>query len=312
MEKILIIGVSGLTGYKIAKAANLKYDVYGTYNDRQVKLPNCIINKLDLTNQTELKKLFSDVKPDIVINTTALHNVDYCEENSEQAILVNTKAVSYLYESVERYGAKLVHISTDYVFDGKKTIPYTEKDLPNPVSIYANSKLQGEKFLQNSDHIILRPSVIYGWTPLELAGSVSSSGKPMNFALWLLTKLNKNESLKIVTDQYASATLADSLAESVLKIAEADGSGLYHVAGLSCESRYEFSQKLAKEFGYDTNLIQPTDSSQFKQKAERPSYSCLNCEKAIEQFGLNLLTTEHALKIMKEQVVREAPHFIKK
>ena len=312
MEKILIIGVSGLTGYKIAKAANLKYDVYGTYNDRQVKLPNCIINKLDLTNQTELKKLFSDVKPDIVINTTALHNVDYCEENSEQAILVNTKAVSYLYESVERYGAKLVHISTDYVFDGKKTIPYTEKDLPNPVSIYANSKLQGEKFLQNSDHIILRPSVIYGWTPLELTGSVSSSGKPMNFALWLLTKLNKNESLKIVTDQYASATLADSLAESVLKIAEADGSGLYHVAGLSCESRYEFSQKLAKEFGYDTNLIQPTDSSQFKQKAERPSYSCLNCEKAIEQFGLNLLTTEHALKIMKEQVVREAPHFIKK
>ncbi len=312
MEKILIIGVSGLTGYKIAKAANLKYDVYGTYNDRQVKLPNCIINKLDLTNQTELKKLFSDVKPDIVINTTALHNVDYCEENSEQAILVNTKAVSYLYESVERYGAKLVHISTDYVFDGKKTIPYTEKDLPNPVSIYANSKLQGEKFLQNSDHIILRPSVIYGWTPLELAGSVSSSRKPMNFALWLLTKLNKNESLKIVTDQYASATLADSLAESVLKIAEADGSGLYHVAGLSCESRYEFSQKLAKEFGYDTNLIQPTDSSQFKQKAERPSYSCLNCEKAIEQFGLNLLTTEHALKIMKEQVVREAPHFIKK
>jgi len=312
MEKILIIGVSGLTGYKIAKAANLKYDVYGTYNDRQVKLPNCIINKLDLTNQTELKKLFSDVKPDIVINTTALHNVDYCEENSEQAILVNTKAVSYLYESVERYGAKLVHISTDYVFDGKKTIPYTEKDLPNPVSIYANSKLQGEKFLQNSDHIILRPSVIYGWTPLELAGSVSSSGKPMNFALWLLTKLNKNESLKIVTDQYASATLADSLAESVLKIAEADGSGLYHVAGLSCESRYEFSQKLAKEFGYDTNLIQPTDSSQFKQKAKRPSYSCLDCTKAIKEFDLNLLTTENSLKIMKEQVEKEAPHLLSK
>jgi len=146
--------------------------------------------------------------------------------------------------------------------------------------------MRGEKILQNSNHIILRPSVVYGWTPLELAGTVSSSGKPMNFAMWLLTKLNKKEPLKIVTDQYATATLADTIAESALKIAEADSSGLYHVSGLSCESRYEFSQKLAKEFGYDVNLIKPTDSSQFKQKAKRPSYSCLDCS---VRFSLEML-----------------------
>jgi len=231
---------------------------------------------------------------------------------SHQAILVNSKAVNNICDSAEKHGAKLVHISTDYVFDGKKTNPYTEKDIPNPISYYGKSKLQGEKSFQNSSHIILRPSVVYGWTPLELAGTVSSSGKPMNFALWLLTKLNKKESLKIVNDQFATATLADTLAESALKMAEADGSGLFHVSGLSCESRFEFSQKLAKEFGYDENLIQPTDSSQFEQKAKRPSYSCLDSTKAKKEFDLNLLTTEDALKIMKEQVEKEAPHLLSK
>ena len=118
--------------------------------------------------------------------------------------------------------------------------------------------------------------------------------------------------MKIVTDQFATATLAETLAESAIKIAEANGSGLYHVSGLSCESRFEFSKKLAKEFGYDENLIQPTDSSQFKQKAKRPSYSCLDNAKAIKEFDLNLLTTEQALEIMKEQVEKEAPHLLSK
>jgi len=311
-KKLLIFGVSGLTGYKIAKSANQKYDVYGTFNERSIDLQNCSISKLNLTEQSNLNKLFSEVKPDVVINTTALHNVDYCEENPEHAILVNETAVHHIYENVEKYGSKLIHISTDYVFDGKKPKPYTEKDEPSPISFYGDSKMRGEKILQNSNHIILRPSVVYGWTPLELAGTVSSSGKPMNFAMWLLTKLNKKEPLKIVTDQYATATLADTIAESALKIAEADSSGLYHVSGLSCESRYEFSQKLAKEFGYDVNLIKPTDSSQFKQKAKRPSYSCLDCSKAIKEFNLNLLTTEDALEIMKEQVEKEAPHLLSK
>jgi len=311
-KKLLVFGVSGLTGYKIAKTAVNKYDVFGTYNERKTELPNCNISKLDITNQTELEKLFSDVKPNIVINTTALHNVDFCEENHEQATLINSKAVSNLHDNSEKHDAKFVHISTDYVFDGKKTEPYTEKDIPNPISFYGESKLQGENSLQNSDHIIIRPSVVYGWTPLELAGTVSSSGKPMNFAMWLLTKLNKKESLKIVTDQFATATLADTLAESAIKIAESNGSGIYHVSGLSCESRFEFSKKLAKEFGYDENQIQPTDSSQFKQKAKRPTYSCLDCNKAMKEFSLNLLKTEDALKIMKEQVEKEAPYLISK
>ena len=309
-KKLLVLGISGLTGYKIAEVANSEYEVHGTFNVRSTKLEGCTTFQLDLTKEEDVTRVFSDIKPDLVINTTALHNVDYCEENQQQATLVNTQVVKHLYENSEKYRSKLVHISTDYVFDGKKTTPYTESDEPSPISFYGRSKLEGEKILARSRHVVVRPSVVYGWTPLELAGTTSSSGKPMNFAMWLLTKLHKKEQLKIVTDQFASATLADSLAEACLRIVKSDKSGLYHVSGLSCESRYEFSTKFAKKFGYDTSLISKSDSSSFIQKAKRPQHSCLDSQKAIKEFNLRLLATEEALDIMKSQVEEEAPHLL--
>lgn len=311
-KKLLILGISGLTGYKIAKKAHSSYDVYGTFNIRPVKLESYTISKLDLTNHEKLRELFSEIKPAIVVNTTALHNVDYCEENREQSSKINTEVVRSLHNNAERFGFKLVHISTDYVFDGNTNRPYKETDNAIPISFYGRTKLEGEKILLNSRHLVIRPSVVYGWTPLELAGTTSSSGKPMNFAMWILTKLAKKEPIKIVTDQFASATLADLLAESILKMADSDKSGLYHVSGLSCESRYDFTIRLAKKFGHDTSLISPTTSTSFVQKAKRPSYSCLDCQKAIKDFGLKLFTTEESLDIMRDQVEKEAPQLLGK
>jgi len=309
-KTLLILGVSGLTGYKICNFTVSKYDVYGTYNIRPTNIENCNIFKLELTQIDQVHKTFAEIKPDIVINTTALHNVDYCEENKNQATQVNVEIVKTLNSNSEKFNSRLIHISTDYVFDGGATRPYTETDKALPISVYGKSKLEGEQILENTKHVVIRPSVVYGWTPLELAGNTSSSGKPMNFALWVLTKLNKKEPLKIVTDQYASATLADSLAESILKIAETHRSGLYHISGLSCESRYDFTIKLAEKFGYDTSLISPTTSTSFVQKAKRPNYSCLDCQKAIREFGLKLLTTDQSLDVMKSQVEKEAPYLL--
>ena len=309
-KRLLVFGVSGLTGYKILKQGSSRFDVHGTYNTRLVNEEGSFSYRLDLGEKDAISKLFSTVQPEIVINTTALHNVDYCEDHSQQAYAINTNAIQTLLENSEKYGSKLIHISTDYVFDGKKTTPYSESDEAIPISLYGQSKFDGEKILEGTNHVVVRPSVVYGWTPLELAGTTSSSGKPMNFALWVLTKLHKNEPLKIVTDQFASSTLADSLAESVLKIAESKKSGLYHVSGLSCESRYDFTVKLAKKFGYDPSLISKVTSKDFVQKAKRPTYSCLNCTKAVNDFNLDLLTTERALDIMKNQVRQEAPHLL--
>lgn len=306
----MILGISGLTGYKIAQKAVNKYDIHGTFNARSIEIENCDISKLDLTKTDDLKNYLATTKPDVIINTTALHDVDYCEENKEETIRVNKTIVEILYSSAERINSRLIHISTDYVFDGNAKIPYSESSQADPLNHYGKSKLDGEKILQGSGHVVVQPSVVYGWTPLELAGVKSSSGKPINFAMWILMKLNKQEQIRIVTDQFASATLADSLAESIIKIVETDKSGLYHISGLSCESRYEFAIKLAKKFGYDSSLISPTTSESFVQKAKRPVYSCLDCQKAIKDFGLKLLTTDESLDIMKSQIEKEASHLL--
>ena len=310
MTKLLICGISGLTGYKIANLAS-NFDVTGVYNTRSVKL-DCETVKADLSISETTDNLFSKIEPDIVINTTALHNVDFCEENPEKSFEVNTKLVQNLFDNCEKINARLIHLSTDYVFDGKKSKPYTTDDTPNPINQYGKTKLSGEKILENSNHVVIRPSVVYGWTPLELSGQVSSSGKPINFAMWLLNSLHQKKTVKIVSDQFATATLADSLAELTLDIATTKKSGLYHVSGLSCESRYEFSQKFAKEFGYDIDLIQSVTSTEFKQKAKRPMFSCLDCKTTIEDFNSNLLKTEDALKIMHSQVEKDAPYLLGK
>ena len=224
-KKLLIFGSSGLTGFKLALLTQSNYDIICSYNTRLPSLTNCELIQNDITNSKKTSQIISNFKPDFVINTTALHNVDYCETNKEAAFRVNSEAVNNLRISCDKINAKLIHISTDYVFDGKTAKAYSEKDLPVPISIYGESKLSGEKYLENTHHSILRPSVVYGWTPMELAGTTSSSGKPMNFAMWLLNKLNNGESVKIVTDQYATATLADSLAESALKILQSNKSG---------------------------------------------------------------------------------------
>jgi len=309
-KTVLVCGVSGLTGYKIAKLAS-NFNIIGLYNTRIPDL-DCETIQINLTDTDSLAKIVFSTKPDIIINTTALHNVDYCEDNQNESFAVNVEAVKNLQLNSEKIGAKLIHLSTDYVFDGTADRPYSETETPNPISIYGKTKLQGENILKNSNNVIVRPSVVYGWTPMELAGKISSSGKPINFAMWLLNSLHQKKPLKIVTDQHATATLADSLAESVLHIATTDKSGLYHISGLSCESRFDFSQKLAKEFGYDSELISPTTSSEFKQKAKRPAYSCLDCTKTIKDFDLKLLKTEDALKIMRSQVEKDAPNLLGK
>jgi len=309
-KKLLIFGISGLLGSKLAKLA-MDYEVFGTFNQRSTQIENAILSKLDISDFEQIDDLFNEIKPDFVINTTALHNVDYCEKNPDESFLINSKVVKTIQENCTKIGSTFVHLSTDYVFDGKQKTPYTETDVPSPLSIYGKSKLEGEGFV-SENHCVIRPSVIYGWNSVELSDKTSSSGKSINFAMWLLSKLHKVEDLKIVNDQFTTSTLADSLAEAILTIIKNPKAGIYHVSGLSCESRFEFAIKLAKEFGYDYSKIQSVDSSQFKQIAPRPAFSCLNCQKSINQFGLQLLSTEDSLQIMKKQISKEAPHMLQK
>ena len=305
--KLLVVGASGLVGRKVAEQAlESGAEVHGTYNSRGAGF-GFPCSKLDVADSAGVRKLVSDISPDAVVNTSALHDVDYCEEHGSESDAVNASAVGVLAEACS--GAKLVHISTDYVFDGAKGSPYSEEDGAAPLSAYGRSKLAGEKLLGPGDAAV-RTSVVYGWAPAEHAGERSSSRKGANFALWLLKSLSAGKRVSIVTDQFATATLADSLAGALLKLAGGPGAGTFHFAGPDCQSRHEFAAQLADVFGHDPDLVSPTDSSQFPQKAPRPARSCLDSSKARRALGVSHPGTGEALALMKTQVEREAPELL--
>ncbi len=152
-----------------------------------------------------------------------------------------------------------------------------------------------------ASYAVARPSVIYGWNPLEAGGVPSSSGKTINFAMFVLDKLRKNEAVKAVRDQYSSPTFADNLAEALLRLARHSENGVFHTAGKSCVSRYEFGVKLAEIFGYPSRLVEPVYTSDFKQLAKRPKNSCLLVKKAERDLKMRFLTAEEGIREMKKQ-----------
>ncbi len=300
LDKLLVIGSTGLVGSKLATLAEkYGFEAHNTQNARKSTLPSSV--HLDITDHDSTLRVVKDVQPKVIVNTAALHNVDYCETHREEAERVNVEGVKNLAEAARRSHCRLIHLSTDYVFDGSQG-HYREDDSPNPLHYYAQTKLDAEKVAsQVPSYAIARPSVIYGWNSLEAAGIRSSSGKTTNFAMFVIDKLKKNEPVKAVRDQYSSPTFADNLAEALLLLAKQVEIGIFHTAGRSCLSRYEFALKIAKVFGYPDKLIQPVWTSDFKQVALRPKYSCLYVEKAERTLGMRFLTAEEGLSQMKTQ-----------
>lgn len=311
LRKLLVLGASGLTGYKLIQLATQRFETYGTYNSKSIMTyKNESLFKLEVKKEESLRKVFKDIKPDIVVNTIALHNVDYCEIHQEEAFTVNAKAVGIIANLCNNLGCRLIQISTDFVFDGQQG-NYNELDVPNPLNVYGKSKLEGEVQAKTcASYSIIRPSVVYGWTPLEMQGLTSSSGKPINFALWALLKMNKGEVLKIVNDQFTSPTLADVLATIILKLATRETNTLYHAAGTICTSRYEFTKKIANMMGYLTTSIKPIESNFLTQTAKRPKNSCLNCEKLQKDLDYKLPDIYESLSIMKSQIEIESSNLL--
>ena len=300
--QLLVIGGSGLLGFKLAELAVDRFETYATYNFRPVKLEGCNFVKLDKTLRDGTLAMVKKVEPDVVVDTAALHNVNYCEIHRDEALKVNVEGTRNVADACKEIGAKMIFISTDYVFDGKKGF-YSEEDAPNPLHYYAQTKLEGENIVKGAgiEYAIARPSVIYGWNPSELAGLKSSSGKSMNFVIWAINKLKKREEINIVTDQYSSPTLADNLAEVLLVLSKSKKQGVYHTAGKTCLNRFTFAKKIAEIFELDGSLVKPVTSDMFKQVAERPKRCCLDVSKAERELKVKFLTAEEGLMKMKEQ-----------
>jgi len=288
-ERIAITGSSGLLGNEVAKLAKRDYEVISLHNTKTIYSDSV---QLDITGTQRVLEFFSGLKPDVVIHTASQTNVDRCETEKENAWNINVVGTRNIAKACKRTRAKLIYISTDYVFDGEKG-NYREQDTPNPINYYGTTKLEGEKqvaqYCQN--YAILRTSVLYGWHPWK-----------QNFATWTISQLRQNKQIAVVEDHYNTPTLASNLAEMAMEFIEKDLQGLYHSSGSERISRFAFAQQIAKTFELNPQLIKPIKMSQLTAWiAKRPRDSSLNTEKIEKQLRTKPLNVTSGVAMMKKE-----------
>lgn len=292
MARVLVIGSTGLLGSHLMELGRqLGHSMYGTFNKHTINGQDLF--PLDVTKRNSVFSLLEKMKPDCVIDTHALHDVDYCETHPEEAWLINVEGTRNVAEACKRIGAKMIYISTDYIFDGKK-LKYTEKDKPNPLSYYAKTKLIAEHVIEDLDvnHIIARSSVLYG---------KGGFGK-LNFVLWLVQKLQNKEKVTIVTDQHNNPTFVNNLAKFIFLLYQKNARGVFHITGPECLSRYEFSKIIAKVFRLDASLISSITTPELKQIAKRPGKVDMLTNKLERVTGKKPMSTIEGLTMLKKQI----------
>lgn len=284
MTELLVIG-GGLLGREVALTARDRFETTLTYNANPLDMEGCKTYQMDITGNADL---ILSLRPDYIVLTAAMTNVDRCETDRESAWKVNALGPKKVATAAQAAGSRLIYVSTDYVFDGGQGM-YLEDDPTNPINYYGESKLAGERSVQEicPGSVIARASVLYGWNP----------ARP-NFATWAIDEMRMGRRINIVTDQYNSPTLASSLAEMLLDVR--DKSGLFHACGRERISRYDFTVKVARTFGLDESLINPISSGQLSWKAKRPMDSSLDVSR-ISRFA-KPLSVEEGLRSMAKVV----------
>jgi dTDP-4-dehydrorhamnose reductase len=288
-KRLLITGTNGLLGNKAVVVANQNYEVMPLHHAKPLH-DNSL--EVDIVNKEQVLSIFRKLRPNAVIHAAAETNVDKCETQKEHAWNVNVKGTRNVAEACDEVGAKLVHISTDYVFDGEKG-HYKEEDNPNPISYYGLTKLEGERQVvaHCRNYAILRTSVLYGWHPWK-----------QNFATWVISQLRQNKEISVVEDHYNTPTLADNLAEMIPEVLQRGLKGLYHASGSERISRYEFAKKIAESFQLDSSLIKPAKMSQLLAWiAKRPRDSSLSTDKIRKQLRTRPLNITEGLERMKTE-----------
>ena len=291
MNRILVIGAGGLVGSRFMEMVKDSYDVYGTFNSHQIKKENCFF--LNAVNRKETFNLIAKVRPDLVIDTHSLNNVDYCETHREESWSINVDGARNLAEACKDYGAKIVFFSSDYVFDGKK-MKYSEKDKPKPLNYLGANKLIVEEMLYalNLNYIVARTSVVYGIGGLN----------KVNFVKWLVQKLTDKQKVSIVTDQKNNPTFADNIVNQIMALYKKNKIGLFHLTGSECLSRYEFAMKIGEIFNLDTNLITPITTVDLRQIALRPMVVNMSVSKLEKETGILQYNVENGLREYKKQL----------
>ncbi len=296
--KLLITGASGLYGSKLAQLALEEgIEVYSSDIQSLSVYGNFV--KLDISGKEQVEEAFKTITPEVVVHAATLTDVDKCETNKELAWKVNVEGTKNIVESAKSVGSFFIYISTDYVFSGEKGC-YKETDRPDPINYYGLTKLKAEEIVQTQpEYLIARPSVIYGSTP--------AAGK-VNFALWLIEALRKDERVKIVTDQWNTPTLNTNLAEMTLELIERRLTGIYHLCGATRVSRLELAERIADTFNLNKGLIDRVTSAQFTLPAKRPIDSSLDTSKAQKTLKCKPMVMDKAMMQLKFEVTKKLPY----
>ena len=271
--RILITGAFGQLGHALQSVLSKKSNYELICTGRRIKKGQEGI-PLDIRNQVALKEIINTTVPDILINLAAMTNVDVCELNPKLAGEINVAGLQHICDS---FKGKIIHLSTDYVFDGTSG-PYKEDDPLNPISIYGKTKLASEHILLEKDikNLVIRGNVLYDYSPHTSA----------SFLNWVVSSLKNNQEIKVVEDQFNNPTWTRSMSDIIELSIENDLEGIIHWGDSVHISRYEFAKLIAKKFSLNDSLIKPVLTSELNQPARRPLQSGLSTEKLVNMLDI--------------------------
>jgi dTDP-4-dehydrorhamnose reductase len=297
MKKILITGSNGLLGQKLITKliSNPNFEVVGiSRGENRVISSPFQYRDVNICDPLAVHEAFDHYKPEIVIHTAAMTNVDICESDKEGCIDLNVNATQYILDAAKKWKSHIIHLSTDFIFDGEDG-PYKEEAPPNPLSFYGHSKWDAEKLVMDYPYAwsIVRTVLVYGVVP-----GLSRS----NIVLWAKGALEKGDPIKVVNDQFRTPTLAEDLAEGCIGIAEHGKTGIYNISGPDFMSVLELVERVARFFNLSTELINPISSTTLNQAAKRPPRTGFDISKARKDFGYQPHTFEKGLELVFSQL----------
>ncbi|REH45014.1 dTDP-4-dehydrorhamnose reductase [Tenacibaculum gallaicum] len=296
MKKVVITGSNGLLGQTLVNLLLKEdYQVIGFSRGKNRSGRNDFdYVSIDITGEALLYRKLSEYKPDVIVNTAAMTNVDECEINKEACDKLNIGVVQYLKNYSEENNAHLIHISTDFIFDGKDG-PYKETDKPNPLSYYGLSKLRSEETLIKSkiDYTILRTILVYG-----KVYNMSRS----NIVLWVKKMLEDRKEITIVDDQFRMPTYVEDLALACKLSIDKKALGVFNISSKKMLSIYEIAQQIAEVFMLDKSLIKPISTKELNQRAKRPAITGFDLAKTEQYLGLAPKSFQEDLQKFKEKL----------
>ncbi len=280
--RILVTGSNGQLGRALNRILKEQHSGITVINSDMGEPTSYCPIILDITNSVAVMNLVQDLNPDVIINCAAHTDVNLCESDQERAYKINAIGAKNLAVAADALEAKLVQVSTDYVFDGKAKKPYTEEDLTNPMSVYGSTKLAGEEFVKECcrRYFIVRTAWLYG--------------EGRNFVKTMLSLAERNAEVSVVSDQYGTPTSALELARAIAFLIETDNYGIYHATCEGSASWHEFAEEIFRVSGRDVTA-RPITTEEYPTPAVRPKYSILE-NKGLKELGYCMKPWKEALK----------------